>query len=207
LTTVSEGFFSLGFNRLHLTLLHSNQEGSLAPSLTATAEANMPALNSARLISVCLLALLGSLACQRPNLTVPLAPLPSPDQAKSEAESQIRVLPIAKAQVFPKVLEVLMDMGFQIRCADGALGQVNIFQAWDDPRYAADPHFSMEATLLFLDSGSMATRVRMSGTGRWNVWVSGQNRATNVQGTRPTLSPEDCREFLDRLQAMLCPRP
>ncbi|MDR3684235.1 MAG: hypothetical protein P4L11_10960 [Geothrix sp.] len=167
----------------------------------------MPFLDSFRSVPVCLLALLGGLACQPPNLSVPLAPLPSPEQARIQAESQIRVLPLPKAQVFPKVLEVLMDMGFHIRCADEALGQVNIYQAWEDPRYSADPHFSMEATLLFLDAAPGTTRVRMAGTGHWNVWVSGKTLATTAQGTMPALSPEDCREFLDRLQARLCPRP
>jgi len=161
--------------------------------------------NSTRSIFGCLLSLLGCLACQPPSPTVPLAPLPTPAQAKAQAESQVRVLPIAKAQVFPKVLEVLMDMGFHIRCADEALGQVNIYQAWEDQRYSGDPHFSMEATLLFLDAGPGTTRVRMAGTGHWNVWVSGSHLATTAEGTMPALSPEDSRAFLDRLQARLCP--
>jgi hypothetical protein len=153
------------------------------------------------------MALLGTLACQLPNPTVPLAPLPSPAQVQAQTEAKTRTLPMAKAQVFPKVLEVLMDMGFHIRSANASLGQVNIFQAWEDPRYSADPHFSMEATLLFLDAGPGATRVRMAGTGNWSVWVSGGKLATTAQGTMPALSSDDCRVFLDRLQARLCPQP
>lgn len=36
----------------------------------------MPFPDSFRSVPVCLLALLGGLACQSPSLTVPLAPLP-----------------------------------------------------------------------------------------------------------------------------------
>lgn len=163
--------------------------------------------NPLRTAMACLPVLLGTLACQPPEISVPMAPMPSPTQVKARSEAQSRVLPIPKTQVFPRVLEVLMEMGFQIRCVNEAQGQINIFQAWDDLRYASDPHFSMEATLLFLDAGSGSTRVRMTGIGYWNKWVYGNHLATTAQGTMPSFSSEDCREFLDRLQVQLCAKP
>jgi hypothetical protein len=200
-------FSRLGFNRRSHPSVHSTQEGQEIPTSIPRAEVTMPVPDFTRSTFVCLLVLLGDLACQRPDLTVHLAPLPPPDQVKALAEDQIRILPIPRPQVFPKVLEILMNMGFQIRCASESLGQVSIYQAWEDPRYSADPHFSMEATLLFQEAGSGTTRVRMIGTGQWNLLLAGQHLTTSAQNTQPALSPEDCREFLNRLQTQLCPRP
>ena len=155
----------------------------------------------------CALSLGFSLGCSLayPNLSV--APLPSQAQIDALNTVQSRSLPVPSTQVFPKVLGVLMDMGYQVRCANQELGQVNIYQTWYDETRAARPELSMEATLLFQTEGTGSTRVRIVATGRWNLISVGRHGDATVTGARPALDSGECKRFLEQLEARLCPPP
>jgi hypothetical protein len=133
--------------------------------------------------------------------------MPSQAQAEALQTIQSRVLPLPREQVFPRVLGVLMDLGYQVRCASQDLGQVNIYQTWYDDTRAARPELSLEATLLFQVEDSNSTRVRIVATGRWNLISSGHSVSASVTGAQPALDSAECRRFLEQLEARLCPAP
>lgn len=135
-----------------------------------------------------------------------LAPVPNQAQAEGAAASQSRVLPLPRRDVFPKVIGVIMDLGYQVRSANADLGQVSIHQAWYDETQAARPELSLEATLLFHEAGE-GTRVRILAAGRWNIVSQGKHQISLLTGTQPDQEAAACRRFLDLLEARLCPAP
>lgn len=141
-----------------------------------------------------------------PPPAVALAPVPNQAQAEATAAGQSRVLPLPRREVFPRVLGVLMDLGYQVRSANADLGQVSIYQAWYDETQAARPELSLEATLLFQEEGA-GTRVRILATGRWNVVSQGKHQISLLAGAQPGQEAAASRRFLDLLEARLCPAP
>jgi hypothetical protein len=138
------------------------------------------------------------------SISAPLAFVPpGPAAAGDSNPVQSRTLLLPWNQVFPKVLDVLMDMGYQIRCADEGLGQVNIYQTWYDETRAARPELSLEATLLFRPQRPGETSVRIVATGRWNWISSGRSGSATVTEAQPALASTECRQFLDQLEARL----
>lgn len=120
---------------------------------------------------------------------------------------QSRTLPIASDQVFPRVLGVLLEMGYQIRGADRGLMFVNIHRTWFDETLAARPELSMGATLLFEPAGPGATRVRILPTGRWSRVSSVEGGSATVTQAEPSLDPKEGQRFLEQLAQRLCPDP
>ena len=120
---------------------------------------------------------------------------------------QSRTLPIAPDQVFPRVLGVLLDMGYQIRSADRELMFVNIHRTWFDETLVARPELSMGATLLFEAAGPGTTRVRILPTGRWSLVNSVEGGRATVTLAEPSLDPRESQRFLDQLARRLCPDP
>lgn len=145
--------------------------------------------------------------CSMAPPIVSVAPLPTQAQLDAMRTIQSRVLPLPRPSVFPKVLGVLMDMGYQVRCANQELGQVNIHQTWYDDTRAARPELTMEATLLFQSEDDHSTRVRVVATGRWNLISVGRSMDATVTGAQPALDSEECRRFLDQLEARLAAVP
>lgn len=145
-----------------------------------------------------------SLGCSMRPPVVPMAPVPTAAQVEATSAARTRVLPMPRGQVFPKVIQVLMDLGYQVRCVNADLGQVNFYQAWYDDRMAAHPELSLEATLLFLEEGPGRTRVQIAATGRWNVVSHGKNASAMLNGVQPALDSSEYRQFLDLLEARLC---
>ena len=145
--------------------------------------------------------------CSMAPPIVSVAPLPTQAQLEAMRTTQSRVLPLARESVFPKVLGVLMDMGYQVRCASQELGQVNIHQTWYDDTRAVRPELTMEATLLFQSEDAHSTRVRVVATGRWNLISVGRSMDATVTGAQPALDSEECRRFLEQLEARLSPLP
>lgn len=144
-----------------------------------------------------------TLGCMAPPV-VSMAPVPTAAQAEAASAARTRVLPLARGQVFPRVIQVLMDLGYQVRCVNADLGQVNLYQAWYDDRMATHPELSLEATLLFLEDGPGRTRVQIAATGRWNVVSHGKNVSAMLNGAQPALDSSECRQFLELLEARLC---
>ena len=159
-------------------------------------------LGCASLGSALLLAL--AFGCAEPPVAF-VPPTGNPASPGNPSSVQSRVLPIARDQVFPKVLSVLMDMGYQVRCVNPDLGQVNIYQTWYDTTLAARPELSLEATLLFLPENASQTRVRVVATGHWGYISVGRNNSATVTGAQPVLEAGDSLQFLEQLQARLCP--
>ena len=116
----------------------------------------------------------------------------------SEASSQnlVRVMAIPREAVLPKVLDVLVDLGYQIRCVNQDLGQVNIYRAWTEKDFLGNPlQYSVEATLLFRPDGPQSTRAR--------VIIESQSR---VDG-RQILDPALCQTLLQNIESALRPNP
>ncbi len=140
-----------------------------------------------------------------PPFTVP----PPAGQAGPGAPEvvQSRTLPIAPDQVFPRVLGVLLDMGYQIRSANRELMFVNIHRTWFDETLVGRPELSMGATLLFEAAGPGTTRVRILPTGRWSRVNSVEGGSATVTLAEPSLDPKESQRFLDQLARRLCPDP
>jgi hypothetical protein len=149
-----------------------------------------------------LLALALCLGCQPP--TVGLAPVPAPAKVEALRQSQSRVLPIPMGKVFPKVLGILMDLGYQIRCVDQGAGQINIYQSWKDDTHMAQPDMSMEATLLFEPRDADSTSVRIVASGNWSFISSGKHSSGTVTSSQPTLDSSECGRLLEILEQRLC---
>jgi len=137
-----------------------------------------------------------------PPPAVSLAPVRSQAQAEAAIASRSRVLPLPRREVFPKVLGVIMDLGYQVRSANADLGQVSIYQAWYDETQAARPELQLEATLLFQEEGG-GTRVRILPAGR--IVSQGKHQVSLMTGALPDQDAATCRRFLDLLEARLCP--
>ena len=152
-----------------------------------------------------LLALALAIGCQPPALNVGLAPVPPPAQIEATREAQSRVLPIPIATVFPRVVGVLLDLGYQVRFANRDLGQVNIFKTWQDGTWSDTPRYSMEATLFFQPEGPGATRVRAAATGR-REQVLGESYSLSVSEPQ-ALAPDQCQRLLEILEQRLVPAP
>jgi len=99
---------------------------------------------------------------------------------------------------------VLLDMGFQIRCASQDSGQINVSKSWID---ASGSTLSLEATLLLRVGEAGSTWLRMSAIGNWKYISSGGSNSANsdVSGMAVTDDPAGYRQFLDRLVAGICP--
>jgi hypothetical protein len=95
--------------------------------------------------------------------------------------------------VFPKVLDVLVDLGYQVRCANQELGQVNIHRAWTEMVMGNPFQYSIEATLLFRTETPGSTRVR--------IIVESQSRADG----RQILDPVQCQMLLQTIEKALKP--
>jgi hypothetical protein len=142
--------------------------------------------------------------CLPPPTIISMAPVPNQAQAEAAAAGQNRVLPLSRREVFPRVLGVLMDLGYQVRSVNADLGQVNIYQAWYDETRAGLPELSLEATLLFQEEGG-GTRIRILAAGR--VVKQGKHPFAQITGSLPDQDAAVCRRFLELLEARLCPVP
>lgn len=126
----------------------------------------------------------GSVGCLAPQLP------PVPSEAASS--SLVRVMPIARDQVFPKVVGVLMAMGYQVRCVNPDVGQVNIFRTWEVVHgLSTRVPLTMEGTLFFQPEGAGTTRVRTLVT-----------EIDPING-RQILDPDLCQELLRQLESAL----
>lgn len=142
--------------------------------------------------------------CVPPVTQVDLSAIPTAAPFKELASAQIRSIPIPKEKSFPRALDVLLDMGFQVRCASQETGQINAFKAWKDPSGST---LSLEATFLLRAGDSGSTVLRMSAVGTWKFISSGGTKSADadVSGIVATEDPEGYRQFLDRLVAGICP--
>lgn len=128
--------------------------------------------------------LAGSLGCVAPQLP------PVPSEAASS--NLVRMMPIGRDQVFPKVVGVLMGMGYQVRSVNQEVGQVNIFRTWDvSTGLGGRSSLTMEGTLFFQGEGSVSTRARIIVT------------ETNRVNGREILDPGLCQELLKQLESAL----
>ncbi len=143
------------------------------------------------------------LGCTPPSFSLPTTPGSGGDL--SAGPPLTRTLAIPRVQVFPKVVEVLMNMGYQVRSASADLGLVNLSRTWYDETLAARPALSMEATLLFQADGQGGTRLFMLPTGHWSVVsVGGKDSASaTVTTAQPALDVRDVQPFLDELAKRL----
>ena len=123
-------------------------------------------------------------------------PPPHLPPAPSEAinQSLVRVMPVPREAIFPKVLDVLVDLGYQVRSVNQDLGQVNIHRAWTEYGFQGHPYqYSFEATLLFRQEAPQSTRVR--------IIVDYQS----VIDGRQILDPTQCQILLQTIENALRP--
>lgn len=163
-----------------------------------------PRILPIRWVAPTLAALSLALGCRPPEVHMSSMPLAEP--SRDETKVQSRTLPLALGKAFPRALDVLLDMGFQIRCANSEAGQVNIYKTWYDLTQAGNPQITLEATLLFRAETADSTRIRMSALGKWKlISIGGRNSAdADVSGTAPDQDATDYTFFLDRLADRIC---
>jgi|GEM_PF-5815665 len=157
-----------------------------------------PPVGAMLCISLCLC----GTGCVRPVTQVDLASIPTGVPSKALASAQTRSIPLPMEQSFSRALDVLLDMGFQVRCANQGSGQVNVFKSWRD---LSNSTLSLEATFLFRPGDAGSTLLRMSAIGDWKFISVGKYAQADVSGMAPTDDPEGYRQFLDRLAARICP--
>lgn len=104
---------------------------------------------------------LGLAACRPPQLQVP----PPPPPAASSGESATRTVDLSLERALPATLEILLDLGWQVSCADAGLGHLSIRQTWVDQTRAAAPQQVLEGTLLLRSEGPGRTRLRLFAQG------------------------------------------
>lgn len=146
-------------------------------------------------------AVFGLIGCAPPRPEFKATPTPAPEAVAGLRAVQSRVLPLGLKAVFPKVLEVLLDHGYQIRSANEQLGLVSFFQQWTDSDRLGAPAYSQEGTLVFQPVGAGSTRLRVLITGRSEENV-GKNAAF-MAGPQRGASPEQYRQLLDFLEQAL----
>ncbi len=149
------------------------------------------------------LGLILALGCTPPDFSLPTTP--GSGGERSIGSPLVRNLALPRSQVFPKVVEVLLDMGYQVRSANADLGLVNLSRTWYDETLAAHPAMSMEATLLFQLDGRGGTRLLMLPTGHWSVVSIGGKESASATVTRaqPALEDRAVQPFLDELARRL----
>lgn len=144
-----------------------------------------------------------ALGCTPPDFSLPAT---SGSVGQPSAGSPLaRTLALPRGQVFPKVVEALLDMGYQVRSANADLGLVNLSRTWYDETLSARPALSMEATLLFQADGQESTRLLVLPTGHWSVVSLGGKDAASATVTRaqPVLDARAVQPFLDELARRL----
>lgn len=142
------------------------------------------------------------LGCVPINTRIDLAQVPAPAPSEELAKARSRVLPMPPAAAWPRLLETLLDMGFQIRSANRDSGVVNVSRTWKDPSSST---LSLEATFLLTPEGTGSTLVRMSATGNWKAISLGGAKSANadISGLSPVEDPQGYSAFLERLAAAL----
>lgn len=125
-----------------------------------------------------------------------------PSVAIREDATHGRVLAVPRSAVFPKVLDLLLDLGFQVRSANESLGLVAFHQQWVDASQVTRPILSLEGTLLFREEGAGQTRVRLELTGRWEVLGPGKSPGM-VSNVLQQADAKEYEKLLDRLEAGL----
>ncbi|MFN8012341.1 MAG: hypothetical protein U0P81_13310 [Holophagaceae bacterium] len=146
-------------------------------------------------LSLLLLFLLGCVPMPR----IESAPRGAVMDAGHMRETHSRVLAVPRSAVFPRVLDLLLDQGYQVRSANEPLGFVAFHQQWVDRRQATKPILSLEGTLLFREEGTSRTRVRVEMTGRWEVMSIGETPSM-VSEVVQTVDPQEYRKVLDFLE-------
>lgn len=100
-------------------------------------------------------ALLLGLACAPPQ-ALPTAP------EAVQSEEFLRDMALPKEKLFPKIVPVLMDLGYQVRVANAELGHVSFSRTWIQKWGLGNlAPLSMEATLYFQPMGPSMTKARV----------------------------------------------
>ena len=136
--------------------------------------------------------------CLPTRTTFHPVPLAAPGDLTPVRGSQSRVLAIPLTEVFPKVLEVLLDQGYQVRSANARLGLISFFRQWSDTRLKTNPTYTQEGTLLLQAAGPGATRVRLGITARSEENIG--EHLVHVSGVQANPTDEDYRLLLDLLE-------
>ena len=157
-----------------------------------------------------LMVLAGIPGCTPPEVHLHSAPMPVAQEAARRREARTRVVPVAFASIFPKVLGVLMDEGYLVRSANGTLGTVSFFQQWQDPDQA-DANIIQEGSLLFTPEGPESTQVRLMLTGSSQRLQANDSKRkysamVMVGVVQQDLGPEECSKVLDLLEKGLVTR-
>lgn len=141
-----------------------------------------------------------------PPIRVESAPAPSPERLEADRAMQTRLIQAPLDSVFPRVLDLLLDHGYQVRSVNRELGQVSFFQQWEDTSQFVRPSLMQEGTLLFRTDGS-ATRVRAMLSSRWESVMASRGSVSTVSGVQQQSEPEQYRRLLDLLENGLKTRP
>lgn len=158
-----------------------------------------------------LIALLGLTGCGAlPAVQIHSAPTVPAVEAERLNTHRTRIMAIDAERVFPRVLEVLMDQGFVILCADASLGTVAFRQQWRDPGQRG-ASIVQEGNLLVSAQGPGQTRIRLLLTGssqelrHWYGKDGGHK--TMVGSVQQDLGQEEYSKLLDVLEKGLATLP
>lgn len=149
---------------------------------------------SAALFSIFVLA-----GCLQPP-RIETAPMADPVDTARIGESHSRVLPISRSAVFPKVLDLLLDQGFQVLSVDEPLGLVSFHQQWVDRTQDTKPILILEGTLVFREAAPGATKVRVEMSGRSETLVAGKGGAVLIPSVMQKVDGAEYRKLLDLLE-------
>lgn len=141
--------------------------------------------------------------------TVPvvrIAPPPTTQQLALDRQVQLRVIAIPVENVFPKVLDVLMDNGFIVRSANERIGFVSFYQQWKDTSQH-NANITLEGSIIFNPVGPNSTQARLLLTGSWqlNLYGSGDSVSSMVGSVQQSIPAKEYAIVLDAIDHGLAP--
>ncbi|WP_306600486.1 hypothetical protein [Geothrix sp. 21YS21S-2] len=138
-----------------------------------------------------------------PVVEIHSAPVLPREEVSRLAAHRTRTVAVDAEAVFPKVLEILLDQGHLILCADRSLGMVAFRQQWQD-REQRKASIIQDGSLLVTPLEPGRSRLRLLLAGRSSeVFHYGMKESAGLAtlaGVQHDLAPEEYAKLLDLLE-------
>lgn len=143
-----------------------------------------------------------------PVVGIHSAPVLPREEVTRLAAHRVRTVAVDSEAIFPKVLEILLDQGHLVLCADRNLGMVAFRQQWQD-REQREATIIQDGTLLVTPLGRGRCQLRLLLTGRsseiYRYGVKETGGLATLAGVQHDVAPEEYCKLLDLLEKGLVP--
>lgn len=160
-------------------------------------------------LSLAVLPCLAMAGCRPlPVVEIHSAPVLAREEVSRLAAHRVRTVAVDAEAVFPKVLEILLDQGHLVLCADSRLGMVAFRQQWQD-REQREASIIQDGSLLVtpLEPGRIQLRLLLTGRSTEVVHYGMKESAglATLAGVQHDVAPEEYCKLLDLLEKGLVP--